>query len=258
MRFPMITFDNITSKTTLIEENEFYKLYHNHDARFMYDYNFMRLKYQPTLEEFKLIEKILLEFHEDMEMDHAKFYWPEDYGFTEPIVEYLSTNGYGIEILELYALEPKDFVASNGNPAVTVELVTEESLEAFKLINRIQDAQINETFAQQKEALYNQDFEDPTVQQIIAYLDNQAVGGVDLLVREDTVEIDNFFVIEEYQRQGIGTEIQKFVMDIAGSRTVILVADAEDTPKDMYLKQNDTYLSYQVGALKEFSAPQEK
>lgn len=248
----MITFDNITSKTTLIEENEFYKLYHNHDARFMYDYNFMRLKYQPTLEEFKLIEKILLEFHEDMEMDHVKFYWPEDYGFTEPLVEYLSTNGYGIEILELYALEPKDFLSSRSNPSVTVEFVTEETLEDFKRINRVQDVNINETFAQQKQELYDLDFDDSSVQQIIAYLDSQPVGGVDLLVREETVEIDNFFVLEEFQKQGIGTEIQKFIMDAAGSRAVILVADAEDTPKDMYLKQNYTYLSYQVGALKEF------
>lgn len=248
----MITFDNITSKTTLIEENEFYKLYHNHDARFMYDYNFMRLKYQPTLEEFKLIEKILLEFHEDMEMDHVKFYWPEDYGFTEPLVEYLSTNGYGIEILELYALEPKDFLSSRSNPSVTVEFVIEETLEDFKRINRVQDVNINETFAQQKQELYDLDFDDSSVQQIIAYLDSQPVGGVDLLVREETVEIDNFFVLEEFQKQGIGTEIQKFIMDAAGSRTVILVADAEDTPKDMYLKQNYTYLSYQVGALKEF------
>lgn len=252
----MITFDNITSKTTLIEENEFYKLYHNHDARFMYDYNFMRLKYQPTLEEFRLIEKILLEFHEDMEMDHVKFYWPEDYGFTEPIIDYLSSNGYGIEILELYAIEPKDFSPTKRNTTVTVELVTEETLEAFKQLNRTQDIQISETFAHQKQELYDQDFDDPKVQQVIAYLGQQAVGGVDLLLGEETVEIDNFFVLEDYQRQGIGTEIQHFVMDMAGSRTVILVADAEDTPKDMYVKQNYTYLSYQVGALKEFSAPQ--
>ena len=252
----MITFDNITSKTTLIEENEFYKLYHNHDALFMYDYNFMRLKYQPTLEEFILIEKILLEFHEDMKMDHVKFYWPEDYGFTEPIIDYLSSNGYGIEILELYAIEPKVFSPTKRNSAVTVELVTEETLEAFKQLNRTQDIQISETFAHQKQELYDQDFDDPKVQQVIAYLGQQAVGGVDLLLEEETVEIDNFFVLEDYQRQGIGTEIQHFVMDVAGSRTVILVADAEDTPKDMYVKQNYTYLSYQVGALKEFSAPQ--
>lgn len=249
----MITFDKITSKTELIEENEFYKLYHNHDARFMYDYNFMRLKYQPTLEEFKLIEKILLEFHEDMEMDHVKFYWPEDLGFTEPIVDYLSNNGYGIEILELYAIEPKDFIPSNGNSAVTVELVTEETLEDFKQINRIQDVNISKTFAEQKKELYDQDYDDSAVQQVIAYLNDTPVGSVDLLIKEETIEIDNFFVLNEYQRQGIGTEIQKFVMEIAGSRTVILVADAEDTPKDMYLKQNYTYLSYQVGALKELS-----
>lgn len=249
----MITFDSITAKTDLIEENEFYKLYHNHDALFMYDYNFMRLKYQPTLEEFKLIEKIQLEFSEDMKMDHVKFYWPENLGFTEPIIEYLSENGYGLEILELYAMEPKDFLASRSNANVTVELVTEETLPEYKTINRVQDEGISETFAEQKVASYDLDFENPDLLQVIAYQNNQAIGGVDLLVSEETLEIDNFFVLDEFQRQGIGTEIQRFIMELAGNRTVVLVADGEDTPKEMYAKQNYTYLSYQVGALKELN-----
>lgn len=249
----MLTFDNTTSKTTLIEENEFYQLYHNHDASFMYDYNFMRLKYLPTLEEFVLIEKILLEFHEDMEMDHLKFCWPDNTGVTKPIIDYLSRRGYGMEMLELYAIDPKDFLPSGGNPAVTVEFVTKETLADFKHINRVQDVKISETFAYQKQDLYDLDFKDSSVQQVIAYLGDSAVGGLDLLISEKTIEIDNFFVLDRYRKRGFGTEIQNFVMDIAeaSSRTVILVADAEDTPKDMYLKQNYTYLSYQVGALKE-------
>lgn len=248
----MITFDSTTVKAHLIEENEFYQLYHNHEALFMYDYNFMRLKYLPTLEEFKLIEKIQIEFSEDMQMDHVKFYWPENRGFTEPIIEYLSQNGYGLEILELYAIEPKDFLSLHSNSEVTVEFVTEETLADYKAINRIQDQEIGGKFAEQKQDLYELDFENPAILQVIAYKDSQPVGGVDLLIGEETVEIDNFFVLESFQRQGIGTEIQRFVMKVADERTVLLVADGEDTPKEMYAKQNYTYISYQAGALKEF------
>lgn len=254
----MITFDYATSKTGLIEENEFYKLYHNHDALFMHDYNFMRLKYQPTLEEFKLIEQIQMEFSEDMGMEHVKFYWPENQGFTEPIVDYLSKNGYGLEMLELYAVEPKDFLSPRKNPPVQVELVTEDTLEEFKKINRIQDEEIGAKFAEQKAALYDLDFEDSMILQAIAFLNGQAVGGVDLISREETLEIDNFFVLDDFQKQGIGTEIQRFVMQVAGERTVILVADGEDTPKEMYAKQNYTYLSYQAGAVKEINQQNKK
>lgn len=249
----MITFRSIHPHADLIEYNEFYELYHNHEAPYMYDYNCMYLEYQPTLEEFRLIEKIQWDFHEDVGLTHLKFYWPQDTGFSQEILDYFVQERYGIQLLELYAIHPSRFNGPRPHPTVTIDFVSKETLSDFKKINYLQDVLIDKEFADQKQGLYDLKFKDGLIQQVIAYVDRQPVGGVDLIIGDETVEIDNLFVNEEMQRQGIATSLQQFAMNTAGDRPVILVADGEDTPKDMYRKQHYQYLGFQVGAQKVFS-----
>lgn len=45
--------------------------------------------------------------------------------------------------------------------------------------------------------------------------------------------------------------MQSFVGKLAGDRPVMLVADGEDTVKDMYLKQGYVYRSFRYQVLKE-------
>ena len=53
----------------------------------------------------------------------------------------------------------------------------------------------------------------------------------DVIVTDETVEIDGFGVLEDYRHKGIGTTMQSYVGHLAGSRPVILVADGDDTAK---------------------------
>lgn len=252
----LINFDRIARHSGLIEENEFFKLYHNPDAPYMYDYNFMELTYQPTVEEFKLIEEIQLDFQTESGLEHIKFYWPENKGFTEEILSYLSERDFGIEILELYAIEPASFLAAHPSHQARIELVTAESLADYKKINFEQDKQYGQPFAIKKQHLYELNYEDPFIHQVIAYLGDQPVGALDLIHSKETVEIDGFFVVKEQQQKGIGTALQQYAMDFAKGRIVILVADGEDTPKEMYEKQQYRYISYRVGAQKIIKKPQ--
>ena len=64
------------------------------------------------------------------------------------------------------------------------------------------------------------------------------------------MEIDSLSVHPNYQRQGIGTKIQQFVMEHYPKKTIILVADGEDTPREMYTKQGYSYVGKQYNALK--------
>ncbi|SIJ64841.1 Acetyltransferase (GNAT) family [Mycobacteroides abscessus subsp. abscessus] len=86
---------------------------------------------------------------------------------------------------------------------------------------------------------------------LVAYVDNEPVGTVDVIITDETIEIDSFGVIEQFQRQGIGSTIQAYIGDLANERPVILVADGEDTAKDMYLKQGYTYQSFVYHIVKE-------
>lgn len=246
----MITFDQIDTHSFLVEENEFYQLYHQASAPYMYDYNFMQLKYQPTVEEFKLLEAILLDFHHYHDLEHIKFYWPEDKGFTEEIIAYFSKEHYGIEILELYAIRPENFSSSKENHAVSVSFVTEETLEDYQNFNQQIDQQTSQAFAERKQQLYEDNFYDPSRRQVIAVLNDQVVGTLDLILSDETVEIDNFIVADAVQKQGIGSEMQQFVLPFADQRMVLLVTDADSTAREMYVKQGYEYISYRLGAEK--------
>jgi len=71
-------------------------------------------------------------------------------------------------------------------------------------------------------------------------------------MNEKYVELDSFGVREIYRRLGIGTKMQAFVAEIAKDKPIILVADGEDTAKDMYKRQGYIYSGFQFETLKEY------
>ncbi|WP_052044358.1 GNAT family N-acetyltransferase [Alkalihalobacillus alcalophilus] len=64
------------------------------------------------------------------------------------------------------------------------------------------------------------------------------------------IEIDNLHVDDNYQKRGIGRQLQKAVMNEFPDKTVILIADGDDTPREMYQKQGYQYLSFMYEVLK--------
>ena len=78
------------------------------------------------------------------------------------------------------------------------------------------------------------------IKRLVAYLNNEPIGVVDVIESENYIELDGFGVLEQFRHQGIGSTMQSLVGEYAISRDhkpVILVADGEDTAKDMYAKQ---------------------
>ena len=73
----------------------------------------------------------------------------------------------------------------------------------------------------------------------ICYYNKMPVGKCDLFLHEGIAKIEDFVVLPSYQRRGVGTTILKYIMDQAlssGADVIYLVADEDDTPKEMYLK----------------------
>ena len=68
---------------------------------------------------------------------------------------------------------------------------------------------------------------------LIAYLGKKPVGIVDLIITSHTVEIDGLGVMEQYRHNAIGSSIQSHVGKLAKTKPVTLVADGEDTAKDI-------------------------
>lgn len=80
---------------------------------------------------------------------------------------------------------------------------------------------------------------DKGVNSYICYDNGEVIGTCDLFIYNGTAKIEDFSVIPNYQHQGYGTTILRFLIDIAlneNCHTIYLVTDEDDTAKEMYQK----------------------
>lgn len=247
-----ITFNNIFTLGNTVVDNSQYTQVHYPEMLVRYDSNFIDLKILPTVEEFVAIESYLRDYHTKHGQNHLKFYLPENKKMTEVLEVYLTQNGYELDFLELYAIDPTTFPQININSEIEVQFLTEDNLEKLIKMKYENDLEYGEAFAQQKTQLIKKQFSDPMIQQVIAFYQGEAVGYVDLILDDCTVEIDEFSVNASYQNKGIGSHIQHFVMNHYPDKKIILVAGGQDTPREMYRKQNYKYLGFKYEFLKTF------
>jgi ribosomal protein S18 acetylase RimI-like enzyme len=245
-----ITFNNIYKAGKTVTENELYLHVHNQEMLLQYDSNFIKFIKMPTVEEFVQAESYLREFHEKYGQKHVRFYYPEGETLHNELKDYLIENKHNIGFLELYVIDPAHFPEVLPNQEIVTQYVTEEVFDGYLNFQYPQDCTYGIPFAEQKQAMYKRNFKDERIQQIIAFYKGKPAGTVDVIISKETAEIDSLIVAEEFQRKGIGSHLQKFVMDQFSDKMVILVADGEDTPKEMYRKQNYQYLNFQYDSFK--------
>src|SRR5699024_12790331 len=90
------TFRNIENYSEIIEENDFFIQLTNEEIPDRYDANYVLLKFSPSLPEFKLIEKMHIEYQEAIQQKHLKFNWPENTGLHPELLNYFNQENYKI------------------------------------------------------------------------------------------------------------------------------------------------------------------
>ncbi|WP_066307430.1 GNAT family N-acetyltransferase [Bacillus sp. FJAT-29814] len=245
-----ITFEDIYTLGIIVSENSQYRHYHYPEMLIRYDSNLIEFKTLPTVTEFKEAENYLRDYHLKRGQKHVKFSFPDNIKPTGELLAYLTDMGYEIGFLELYAIEPKHFPSVINNPDIDIQVVTNQNLEVFLDLQYQHDLTYGIEFAKQKVDLIKRQFEDQKVQQVLAFYKGSPAGYVDVIISSETAEIDNLTVDELYQKKGIGSRLQKFVMELFPEKIAILVADGEDTPREMYRKQNYQYYGFKYEALK--------
>lgn len=247
------SFKDIETSKSIVKETSLYTHHHNADALFMHIENYVIFHRVPTFAEFVKTEAYLKSEHQKYDQDFIKFIWPEDCEIPQPIISYLGSNDFSLDILELYAAPPGTFVPTRINEApsdVKVEWMNADNRNAYLALSAQADKEVSETFAKQKQPYTQAKFDNPAFCPIVAICSDEAVGSIDLYLKEDSVEIDNFYVGKDSRCKGIGTALQQFVMEHADRKTVLLVADAADTAREMYNRQNYTYISFRYELLK--------
>ncbi|MGM0751365.1 MAG: GNAT family N-acetyltransferase [Bacillota bacterium] len=239
-----ITFDHIYNPGHEIGENELYKHIHFPEMLTRYDSNFLKFKKHPTLAEFKEAALFLREFHQSKGQKHVKFLFPDDHKPSEELMDYFKDEGYETGFNELYLIEPGQFPILEDIPDIEVREVTEAELNAYLAFQYEQDLEYGPDFADQKVDMHKRNFQNPRLVQLLAFYKGTPAGSVDVIIEDHTAEIDGLMVHEMFQKKGIGARLQQFVMKQFPDKTVILVADGEDTPRLMYRKQNYRCLGF--------------
>lgn len=65
------------------------------------------------------------------------------------------------------------------------------------------------------------------------------IGNCEMLLNDDIAKIEDFDILENYQRKGFGTSVLKYLLREAKENSVelvYLITDSEDTAKEMYKK----------------------
>jgi GNAT superfamily N-acetyltransferase len=245
-----ITFKDIYKAGQIIFENNLYRHNHNPEVLLQYDSNFILFKKMPTIQEFNETHSYLKAYHEKNGQKHVKFYFPEGAKLTPELEDCLNGADFTIGYMELMAIQPASFPIVKENAAINIQAVTKDTLDAYLTYQYEQNSIHGKDFAEQKQGQHIRNFENDTFMQIIGLYKGTLAGAVDVIISEDTAEIDALVVHEDFQKKGIGSHLQKFVMEQFPNKTIILVAEGDDTPKDMYRKQNYQYSGFQYECFK--------
>lgn len=244
------TFNDIYNSGQLVLENELFKHYHNSLMPLMYDSNYIAFNKLPSMTEFIKSSSYLKEFHLKKKQNHLRFTFPPNKNLSVALINYLQDEGYAIGHNMLYAIYPHHFLFVDELLGLDIEVVTTKNLDRYLSLQYFQDFSYGIEFAKQKGVDYQKRFQDQSIYQLLAVYQDRPVGSVDVIVTHKTAEIDNLFVDNTYQRRGIGSLLQKKVMEMFSDKLIILVADGNDSPKEMYKKQNYQFLEFKYEALK--------
>ena len=245
-----ITFENTHQSGEVVFENDLYIHIHHPEMLLSYDNNYIKFKSNPSVAEFTETEQYLRSFHLKYGQKHVKFNFPENEKLTPELINLLIAANYNIGLLELYTIQPNQFPAVKGNPEITIQPVSDINLDTYLEFQFEQDLKFGYGYAEQRQVQHERNFRNEKILQLIAYFQGFPAGSADVIITNGTAEIAEFIVRETFQKKGIGSRLQKYVMDQFFDKAVILVANGEDTARDMYRRQNYQYLGYKIEVMK--------
>lgn len=248
-----VRFDNLfTLGKTIYSTDTFV---HQHYSEFldMYDANYIEFKCPVSLKVFKETENYLKEFHQKKGQAHLKFKFPENTTFSDELKIYLQQEAYDIEPLELFKLKKINFPSLLQSTDINIELVTPSHLDNLLALRFNLNKEHGEDYAHRKNHLIKEQFDSSNIQFLIAYYKKKPAGCVNIIHTDTTLEIDDLYVHEDFRNKQIASFLQEKAIEIAQDKEVILQADGNDTPREMYLKQGYELQSSRFEIFKRFN-----
>lgn len=146
-------------------------------------------------------------------------------------------------IYDIMYIETKKYTELKGNPSCNIyraeeNKVLEDGITVDIIANQ---KEMGLDFAQRrinrKAKVYKDS--DKALQFFVSYFDEVPIGNIEYMPLNNIVKLEDFDIIEDYQRKGFGTSVLRHLLENAFNNDVeiaYLITDREDTAKEMYKK----------------------
>ncbi|MCG3399400.1 GNAT family N-acetyltransferase [Staphylococcus massiliensis] len=232
--------------------NDRYTIHRNREFPASFDTNKWIYHVMPDFKQLQADIRDQREMHISYGAHHVCMMFPENIAPSQALQAKLHQLGFEVGVLELYAIEASELSLFEKLPQVSVAIVDRENLDAYLEIFDTFSAPYGQSFMEEARQNLIDGFDTQPETCLLAYYEGNPVGIMNVIISDEVVEIDGFGVIEAYRNRGIGRTMQQFVGELAQERPIILVADGEDTAKDMYIQQGYVYQGFQYQIVKEY------
>ncbi|MBP3950898.1 GNAT family N-acetyltransferase [Bacillus suaedae] len=144
---------------------------------------------------------------------------------------------------DLMYIETKRFGERKGNPATIIRSAEDRSVleDGIKVDIAANEQGMGLDFAKRRIGRKTDIYNDVNKQMnlFVCYLNEKPIGNIEYMTSKGIVKLEDFDILNEYQRQGYGTAVLQYLLRKAFHENIelaYLVADSEDTAKDMYKK----------------------
>lgn len=235
-----ISMSDIYCNGTIFENDDEQLIYLTPSFPQRYTSNTWIYKKTPTQERWLKDLERQHQLHTNQGSNHYAFSFPENEQLDNHWMAMFKDMNFELGIMELYAIESDALANLPRNSDVEIAVVDESHIDAYLKVAYQFSLPFGKDYADAHEEMVREHYQKDVIKRLVAYLNNEPIGVVDVIESENYIELDGFGVLEQFRHQGIGSTIQSLIGEYAISKNhkpIILVTDGEDTAKDMYAKQ---------------------
>ena len=227
------SFKDIYSRAKSVVETDSYVIYQTLKSKLYFSGNYLLMKKEPTtIEELEYYISSCRNFFRDKGVNFIHLAAMENVTLSRKLKRYLKKESFSEINLNLYYLNTRNFVEQEPSD-FAVEYLQKIDLNRYlKFQYKIDIEASNEEWAEHNQTLLYEN------------------GSANIIVKNNFFEIDNLYIAPEYRNRGIAKHIISFAINNERKENVILVVDANDTPKYMYENMGFSKISEQDFYLK--------
>ena len=225
------SFKDIYSRAKSVVETDSYVIYQTIKSKLYFSGNYLLMKKEPTtIDEVEYYISSCRNFFKDKGVNFIHLADLENVKLSRKLKRYLKKESFNEINLNLYYLNINDFIEQELSD-FSVEYLQKVDLNRYLSFQYKVDIEAsNEEWAEHNQSLLYED-----------------------IVKNNFFEIDNLYIAPEYRNLGIARHIISYAIDNERKENVLLVVDANDTPKYMYenmgfekISEQDFYLKTDV------------